>query len=123
MSITPPFDQETGELLEGKEEELAELQAKMLENKENGKKYLDFYLKQYNESKASEASIKLEIERLEKLRAKSKEHRELKVNIENIVKALFNNKYENDMNSVSFRKSEAVDITDKTLVDKRFTNY
>ena len=62
------FDQETGELLEGKEEEMEALQAKIVENKENGKQYLDFYLKQYNQSKADEAQISAEIERLAKLK-------------------------------------------------------
>ena len=62
------FDQETGELLEGKEEEMEALQAKIVENKESGKQYLDFYLKQYNQSKADEAQISAEIERLAKLK-------------------------------------------------------
>ena len=115
------FDQDTGELLEGKEEEMEALQAKIVENKESGKRYLDFYLKQYNQSKADEAQISAEIERLSKLNERqAKATEKLKGSVENIVKAIFNNKYENEINVVSFRKSSGLIIDKEDEVEEKF---
>lgn len=107
------IDEETGEVLDGAEE-LEQLQMERSEKLESVALYiksLDAFIK----------SIKAEEEVLAKRRKKTEDKVErLKKYLTNAIIGNGENSFESAKVSVSFRKSEGVEVTDKSVLDEKY---